>query len=213
MTLNGSIRALLLFDVGEEIDLQQLRTTLGAAPGKREPAFRLPSPEYVRYEQPPVVDSLRSCEPFDGLGIEGQIRYFNYGVASVELRTNFSNVEWADLIDMANHWVLSPELEKRAGAILHARIDTARPALKKPYANWISEDYYVIQVDPIKLDDGITLTAEDLVRRHGTEIAQIVRGEETPLSTAERQEVLASSMSYYPHDLLVSGLGCRIRLR
>ena len=205
MTLNGSIRALLLFDVGEEIDLQQLRTTLGAGPGKREPAFRLPSPEYVRYEQPPVVDTLRSCEPFEGLAIGCQIRYFNYGVASVELRTNFSNVEWAGVIDMANHWVLSPELEKRASAILHTRIDTARPALKKPYENWISEDYYVIQIDPIKLDDGATLSAEELTRRYGMEIAQIVRGEETPLSPNERQEVLASSMSYYPHDLLVLG--------
>ena len=212
MTLNGSIRALLLFDIGEEIDLQQLRTRLGAGPGKREPAFRLPSPEYVRYEQPPVVDILRSCEPFDGLAIDGQIRYFNYGVASIELRTNFVNIEWADLIDMANHWVLSPELEKRAAAILRTRIDAARPSLKKPYSDWISEDYYVIQVDPIKLDGGLTLTAEDLVRRHGMEIAQIVRGEETPALSRR-----APGSTGFEHVLLSArpvgfGLGCRLRL-
>ena len=37
------------------------------------------------------------------------------------------------------------------------------------------------------------------------EIAQIVRGEDTPLSKSEQQEVLQSSMSYYPTDLLVVG--------
>ncbi len=44
-----------------------------------------------------------------------------------------------------------------------------------------------------------------MVREHGADIAQIVRGEETPLSPAERQEVLQSSMSYYQADLLVVG--------
>ena len=53
--------------------------------------------------------------------------------------------------------------------------------------------------------DGRHLSAEELVRQYGTKIAQIVRGEETPLSASERQEVLASSMSYYPDDLLVVG--------
>ncbi|HEY1212455.1 MAG TPA: hypothetical protein VGE93_02375, partial [Bryobacteraceae bacterium] len=49
------------------------------------------------------------------------------------------------------------------------------------------------------------ISAEELVRDCGVQIAQIVRGEEQPLSAAERQEVLESSMSYYPTDLLVVG--------
>jgi hypothetical protein len=197
--LNGSIRALLLFDVSEEIDLQRLRTLVGAGTVKREPAFRHPSPEYVRYEQPPVGDVIGACEPFEGWPMEGRVRYFHYGVASVELRSAFSGAGWSDVISLANRWVLSDELEKRARELLRARINVVKPAFVKPYENWIAEDYYVIQVDPVGMP------AEDLAREYGNEIAQIVRGEELRLSANERQEVLAASMSYYPQDLLVVG--------
>jgi hypothetical protein len=159
----------------------------------------------VRYEQPPVVDHLGGCETFGGHALEGRIRYYNYGVASVELRTHFNGVGWDGLIRLANRWVLSAELEGRANALLRERLDRTKPALKKAYENWIAEDYYVIQLDPVALEDGTLLSAEELVRRYGMNLAQIVRGEESPLSASERQEVLASSMSYYPMDLLVVG--------
>ena len=199
MILDGSIRALLLFDISEEIDLQRLRPLVGASPQKREPAFRHPSPEYVRYEQPPVADAIGVCEPFEGWPIEGRLRYFHYGIASVELRSAFGGVGWPNVISLANRWVLSDELEKRAREMLRAKIGVIKPALVKPYDNWTAEDYYVIQVDPT------TLPAEDLARDYGNEIAQIVRGEELRLSSNERQEVLSASMSYYPQDLLVVG--------
>ena len=199
MILSGTIRALLLFDISEEIDLGLLRTLVGASAGKREPAFRGPSPDYVRYEQPPVADNVGVCESFGDWPMQGRIRYFNYGIASVELRTVFSCVDWQDVISLANRWVLSDELEKRARELLRLRINLITSSLVKPYDHWLAEDYYVIQVDPV------ALSAEDLTRDFGNQIAQIVRGEELPLSSNERQEVLTSSMSYYPQDLLVVG--------
>ena len=48
-TLRGTLRALLLFDVAEEIDLVRLRAILGTSPRKREPSFVHVTPEYVRY--------------------------------------------------------------------------------------------------------------------------------------------------------------------
>jgi hypothetical protein len=197
--LHGTIRALLLFDISEEIDLERLRPLVGAAAGKREPAFRGPSPDYVRYEQPPVADIIGACEPFERWPIQGRVRYFNYGIASVELRAVFSSVAWTDVISLANRWVLSDELEKRARELLRSRVNLIKPAPVKPYDHWLAEDYYVIQVDPV------ALTADDLVREFGNEITQIVRGEELLLSQNERQEVLSASMSYYPQDLLVVG--------
>ena len=199
MILNGTIRALLLFDISEEIDLEALRGLVRAESVKREPAFRGPSPEYVRFEQPPVSDVLGVCESFEQWPMQGRVRYFNYGIASVELRTTFHNVGWSQVISLANRWVLSADLEKRARELLRSRIATVMPALVKPYDSWLAEDYYIIQVD----SEG--LPAEELMRDFGNEITQIVRGEDLQLSTNERQEVLASSMSYYPHDLLVVG--------
>ena len=199
MKLRGTIRALLLFDISEEIDLERLRPLVGAENAKREPAFRGPSPEYVRYEQPPVADAIGACEAFERWPMHGRIRYFNYGIASVELRTEFSEAAWQDVISLANRWVLSDELEKRARELLKSRLDLVRPALVKPYPQWIAEDYYVIQVD------SVGVPADELLRDHGGDIAQIVRGEELALSASERQEVLAGNMSYYPQDLLVVG--------
>jgi hypothetical protein len=204
--LNGRIRALLLFDISEEIDLQKLHALLGTSPGKREPAFRHPAPDYVRYEQPPVLQIIGDCAAFNGRPLQGRIRYFNYGVASVELQMEFNQIPWLGLVQLANHWILSPELEGRAETLLRKALDgSTRPALKKAHDDWIFEDYYVVQLDPMVQPDGTLLSAEDLVRQNGVEIAQIVRGEETPLSPSERQEVLAASMSYYPADLLVAG--------
>ncbi|HMF74834.1 MAG TPA: hypothetical protein VK604_04160, partial [Bryobacteraceae bacterium] len=157
------------------------------------------------YEQPPVLQAIGDCDPFDGHPLQARIRYFNYGVASVELQTRFAFAPWIDLVQLANHWILSPELEGRARSLLRSSVGPVKPALKKPYENWIVEDYYIVQLDPIVEPDGALRSAEDLLRQNATQIAQIVRGEETALSPSERQEVLAASMSYYPADLLVVG--------
>jgi hypothetical protein len=50
--MKGSLWGLWLYDVCEEIDLNRLRTILGIEV-RREPTFRHPSPEYVRFERPP----------------------------------------------------------------------------------------------------------------------------------------------------------------
>lgn len=202
--LSGSFRALLLFDIAEEIDLPLLRNVLGIAPSKREPAFRHPAPEYVRFERPPVIEHLPPCQTGQGDELQARIRYFDYGVASVELRLPF-RAHWDALVRLANRWIMAPELERLASNLLRERLAAISQVLKKPYDSWIAEDYYLIQVDPIPTAGDSILSAEALVRERGPEIAQIVRGEEVPLSTAERQEVLQSSMSYYPTDLLVVG--------
>src|SRR5262249_18324460 len=54
-------------------------------------------------------------------------------------------------------------------------------------------------------DDGKPLPAADLLASHGSELAQIVRGEMAALAQAEVSEALQTSMSYYPCDLLVVG--------
>ncbi len=201
--LTGTLRALLLFSIAEEMDVAGLHTLLGTDPGKREPAFRHPAPDYVRFERAPVVETLDISTTRDGQMLTGRIRYFEYGVASIELQRSFQGT-WQDLIETANIWISSPELEERVQDLLENRVAGLAPYLKKPYKNWISEDYYIVHLDPIQIAEG-TLTAEEMVRTRGSEIAQIVRGEAMPLSTGERQEVLQSSMSYYPSDLLVVG--------
>lgn len=193
----------MLFDIAEEIDLPHLRTVLGVGPGKREPAFRHPAPEYVRFERPPVVEYLPPCRTSDGGELQTRIRYFEYGVASVELQMPFHSY-WDSLIRSAHDWIMAPELERVAGHLLRDRLEAVEQVLKKPRENWISEDYYIVQLDPIHAD-GAVLSGDKLLQECGMHVAQLVRGEDQPLSAGERQEVLQSSMSYYPTDLLVVG--------
>jgi hypothetical protein len=202
--LTGTLRALLQFDVAEAIELGVLHTILGTSPSRREPAFRHPSPEYVRFERPPVIEHAGSRPVGTDPAVEARIRYFDYGVASVELQMSFK-ASWDELVLLAHRWIMSPELETCANDLLKESLKRTGSALRNSYPNWISEDYYIVQVDPISSADGSPVSSESLLRDRGPSIAQIVRGEDMPLSTSERQEVLQSSMSYHPTDLLVVG--------
>jgi hypothetical protein len=142
-------------------------------------------------------------ETKSGETLSSRVRYFDYGVASVELQFPLRG-GWHDLIRFANRWIEAPELEELAQQALRNHIRRTGPALSKPYENWVSEEYYVLQIDPIQDGNG-TVTAEALVRECGPYLAQLVRGEESPLAGSERQEVLQAAMSYYPADLLVVG--------
>jgi hypothetical protein len=73
------------------------------------------------------------------------------------------------------------------------------------YPARLSEDYYIIHLREALDEDGHALTAPVMLARRGEQIAQIVRGESQPLAESERREVLQSSLSYYPTDLLVTG--------
>ena len=50
--IRGSVVFLTLYDVCEEIALPEVREILGLQPAGREPSFKHPAPEYVRFEQP-----------------------------------------------------------------------------------------------------------------------------------------------------------------
>ncbi|MGA8596785.1 MAG: hypothetical protein WB676_18905 [Bryobacteraceae bacterium] len=201
--LRGTLRALFLFDIAEEIDLQQLHSILGTSPSKREPSFVHITPEYVRYERPPVLDHISPCTTSAGQVLSGRVRYFDYGVASIELQLGIAG-GWQELIRVANRWFESAELEERAQEALRAHLERTRVTLKKAYEGWTSEEYYIVQLDPILSPNGL-VTSEELLRECGGYLAQLVRGEESPLAMSERQEVLQASMSYYTTDLLVVG--------
>jgi hypothetical protein len=93
------------------------------------------------------------------------------------------------------------EFERQAGDITRHKLARHRSAVVKPYSEWLVEDYFVFHATEIA---GISSAAE-LVADCGAQIAQTVRGETAVLSARERDEVLQSSLSYYPNDLVVVG--------
>jgi hypothetical protein len=197
-SIHGSVLVLIQFDVCEEIRLDELRQIFGAR--TLEPSFKHPAPGYVRYQRPPVVEPIEPLVLESGERLEGQIKYYDYGVLSVVFELPFSG-DWDTLIRLGSRWVWDVDFEKHASRIVRQKLERSAPALVKPYEEWLSEDYFIFHVREITGSPGAT----ELIASHGARIAQIVRGETAQLSEGERNEILQSRASYYPHDLAVIG--------
>ena len=125
-------------------------------------------------------------------------------MVSVELELQFE-ASWDELIRLSNRWIMAPEIERCTSELLRTRLEKVASALRLPYSAKLNEDYYIIHLREAADESGRALTAPELISAHGVEIAQIVRGESQPLSESERNEILQSSLSYYPSDLLLVG--------
>ena len=95
--LTGVVLVLVQFDVCEEIRLDRLRTILGART-VAQPSMKPPSPGYVRYERPPVVEHIDELVLESGERLSGEIKYDDYGVLSVIFQLPFSGTGtgWLD---------------------------------------------------------------------------------------------------------------------
>ncbi len=197
-SVQGSILVLIQFDVAEEIRLDELRKIFGARTAGA--SFKHPTPGYVQYQRPPVLEPVEALVLETGERLDAQIKYYDYGVLSVVFELPFSG-DWNDLVRLSGRWVWDTDFASLASRIVKKRLERARPALIKPYGNWLHEDFFIFHVREIA---GKPLASE-VLKTHGDQIAQIVRGETLPLSEGERQEILQGRISYYPTDLAVIG--------
>jgi hypothetical protein len=202
--LRGSFRYLFLYDVAEAIRLDLLgsmgfstATSLASDP----PAAVA---QHLRFERPPLAESLAPFTLQSGERAEAQAKYYDYGVVSIEVQFSFE-CDWDSLVPQSARWNATAELENRATELLRAALQRIAPALVKPVDTWLREDYSIIQLHEVCDPQGGPLSASALLAQHAGELAQLVRAESVPLSDAERQEVLQSSISYSQNDVLIVG--------
>ena len=196
--LRGSVLVLIQFDVCEEIRLDVLRTIFGARTAAT--SFKHQAPGYVRYQRTPVEETLEPLILDSGERLEGEIKYYDYGVVSLVFELPFSG-GWDTLVELSCRWTSDTNFEAQASRIVKQKLERAAPALVKPYKEWLTEDYFIFHVREIAGSP----SANDLLAARADEISQIVRGEMAKLSDGERHEVLQSKISYYPNDLAVIG--------
>jgi hypothetical protein len=199
VTLRGSVLVLLQFDVCEAIRLDHLRELIRAHPVE-SPSLKHPAPGYVRYERPPIVESIETLVLESGERLHGEIKYYDYGVLSVIFELPFTG-DWEKLTRLASRWVWEVDFAAQATEIVRGRLERTAPALVKPYKKWLSEDYLIFHVQEINGSSSIM----DLMQQHGSRIAQVVRGDMGKLAESECNEVLQSRISYYANDLAVIG--------
>jgi hypothetical protein len=202
--LCGSVLVLIQFDVCEEIRLDELRQILGARTA--DASFKHLAPGYVRYQRPPIEEALEPLVLESGERLQGDIKYFDYGVVSVVFELPFSG-DWDKLIQLSSRWVWDTNFESLATRIVKQKLERAAPTLVKPYSvkpdntEWLKEDYFIFHLREIAGSP----SAAELLASQGNCITQVVRGETQTLSDGERQEILQSRISYYPNDLAVIG--------
>src|SRR5437588_8436374 len=85
----GYFRMLNFFDIAEAIDLEKLRILLGPHTAPRSPGFVHLTPEYAQAQNPPLEESIEPLPLPSGEKLSGKIKYYWFGVASVELTTPF----------------------------------------------------------------------------------------------------------------------------
>jgi len=197
--LSGSVLVLIQFDVCEELLLDRLQQTISARTVQL-PSIKHSVPAYVRYQRPPVVEPLEVLILDSGERLEGEIKYYDYGVVSVVYQLPFSG-DWDSLVQLASRWVWDVDFATHVEPVVRQKLQRAASSMVKPYARWLSEDYFIFHVREV----AGAPTADQLVRENVLRIAQIVRGDRLNLSTGECAEVLNSQISYYTSDVAVIG--------
>ncbi|MGH9516546.1 MAG: hypothetical protein ACRD3P_12815 [Terriglobales bacterium] len=195
VALRGSAVGLFLFDICEEVKLDELRNILGAR--RLGEGLKHAAAEQLFFQRPPVVENLQTAADSQP---QVRVKYYDYGVVSVLFEFPFAG-DWPDLIALSSRWISGTDLPTRAEQIAKERVERTRPALVKPYASWLSEDYFIFFLREIAGNP----SGSQLLSSCGQQISQVVRGENLVLSDDERHEVVQSAMSYYPNDLAVLG--------
>ena len=204
MLLRGCFRVLFFYDVAEAIDLSKLRGLLGPRGGEVQHEFPRRTPEYVRFEQPPVVEIVDALVLNTGERLTCSIKYFAYAVTAVQFEVPF-DCDWASLLSQASRWIDAPELESYALQVARKHLEGLAPAVIRPNAQWLQESYLVVELREISGAQTERPSAAELLSAHGSEIAQLIRGEVLPVAPKIVEDMTQTSLSYYPSDLVVVG--------
>jgi len=97
---------------------------------------------------------LEVCEPIHlatGETANASLRYFDYGVISLEIEVPFES-DWPELISLSNRWIDAGEVEQRGTKTVRNYLIRLRSTQRKPYAEWLDEAYYVVDLREVRDD-------------------------------------------------------------
>ena len=107
-SLRGSAVGLFLFDVCEEMKLDEVRSILGAR--RLGEGLKHAAAEQLFFERPPVVEDAQL--PGDTKA-QVRVKYYDYGVVSILFEFPFAG-DWPDLISLSSKWISGTDLPSRA---------------------------------------------------------------------------------------------------
>ncbi len=194
----GRIVLFYLFDVSETIDLQAVPALVGGPAVAAKLVPKSPSPAYFQYDKPPLSFDGDVIGIGEVEGFRPRFRAYDYGVISIALVRSFRG-DWSDLVSSGQTLIENAEFELKAEQLCRVVVERLRPALKGNREAYLTEDYLVCAISELDRPQ----SADELLAGHGTDIAQMLRGERQPLSQQERERILSHRISYLADDLVV----------
>jgi hypothetical protein len=202
MHLRGSIRMFFFFDVGEAFDLEKLRNLLGSRGGPTKPEFPRRTPDYIRFENPPITEPSEPLTLHSGEKVVCSVKYYEYAIVEVQLEAQFEG-DWDVFLAQTSRSMDSVELEPEGRAVAARHMQKVTGAVIKPRDEWLQENFLVVELTEIRDGNGAVVTADELLASRRDQIVQLIRGEAIPLARSSTDRLLEGSLSYYPTDLLV----------
>jgi hypothetical protein len=201
----GEVLVYRLFDVADAVDLARAEA-LAAAPKARFKIDRALSASAIEFPRPPLHLALGRRDldlPAGRKSVIASAHVFDYGVVSVRYAIPVEpGTSLEALVPMAE-WLLAGT-STSIDAIARRDADEVGkalgPALERPH-RWEGHETY--QVFLVRSFQGKVVRAREVLTRG--RIAALLLGEtsSTPLSAAERQDVLSHHFSYLETDLAV----------
>ena len=209
MLLHGCIRICLFYDVGEAFDQEKLRLLVGPGGAQTQRDFPRDTPEYVRFENPPIVEPTEPLVLASGEKVTCWVKYYEYAIVEVQLEVPFEGT-WEGLREQTSRWLGAPDIEPESRAVMTRHLQKTSAAIIKPRREWFQESYLVVDLQQVKDEEGCTLTADRILSSYGQQIAQLLSGDQAPLARSTNDRVLQGSLSYYATDLLVVGFSAAL---
>ena len=136
---SGTIAALYVFVVAEQIDLARLRERLGGAAAARL-ATKSAQPASLQYQIPPLVLEGEAAGLARIDGFHARLKFFDYGVVSLALFQPFAG-SWDDLVAASQRYIENARLEDAAEQAVRQTVERCGTAMTRPRASYLSEDY------------------------------------------------------------------------
>lgn len=195
---SGFVTALYLFDVARSIQLDVITAQLGEQAARARLNDKTAGPSRSRYVQAPLLvdGQALSCGDLDDFKV--RVKFYDYGVVSLTLTRPFAG-SWKELVSLGQTLIENEPLENRATQACEQIVNRVAPALVDRRESFLTEDYLVFAVTTVDPP----ISADEMIVRHGQDIAQLLRGERQLLSAQERDYVLGQRLSYLADDVVV----------
>ncbi|MBD2101273.1 hypothetical protein H6F94_10340 [Leptolyngbya sp. FACHB-261] len=189
--------AFFAFDLGYEISLEGVQALIASTP--LQPISRKKrTPTYLQYSNPPQVLILGEIGPLETRTGQITATLFDFGAVSIGYRWPLEETPMSKMPVLSQH-LHSLDLEAHAKLQAESLIEKLSSAITRPHLAPLIEDYYIFVLDRIQP----SLSSHELLEQYRASIAQVLRFEDQPLSTTQREEALQEQVSYYEDDLAI----------